>query len=119
MGDLSKPQYVMRRQALEDELERVGPPTDPQLEQALALLADFGRFWEIEPSPAERRKLLASLFERIWEQGGAIVAVKPRAPFAQYFTAAEPQRRHHPRGGAEGGSDGTRTRDLRRDRPAL
>jgi hypothetical protein len=119
MGDMTKPQYVMRRQALEDELERVGPPKDPQLDQAAALLADFGRFWEIEPSHAERRKLLASLFERIWEQGGTIIAVKPRAPFARYFTTAEPLRRHQDQGGAEGGSDGTRTRDLWRDRPAL
>jgi hypothetical protein len=77
MGDLTKPQYVMRRQALEQELERLGPPTDPQLDQAAALLADFARFWETEPSPAERRKLIASLFERIWEQDGAIVAVQP------------------------------------------
>ena len=55
---------------------------------------------------AERRKLLASLFERIWEEGGTIIAVKPRAPFARYFTAAEPLRRHQNRGGAESGSDG-------------
>jgi hypothetical protein len=119
MGDMTKAQYVMRRQALEDELERIGPPTDPQLDQAAALLSDFGRFWEIEPSPAERRKLLASVFERIWEHGGTIVAVKPRAPFARYFHAAETLRRRHHGGGAEGGSDGTRTRDLWRDRPAL
>ncbi len=101
MGDLTKPQYVMRRQALEDELERIGPPTDPQLDQAAALLADFGRFWEIEPSPAERRKLLASLFERIREHEGAIVAVKPRAPFVQYFSAAEALERHRNKCGAE------------------
>jgi hypothetical protein len=68
-------------------------------------------------SPAERRKLIASLFERIWEHEGAIVAVKPHAPFAQHFTAAEALERHRSKCGAEGGSDGTRTRDLRRDRP--
>jgi hypothetical protein len=119
MGDITKPRYVLRRQALEDELERIGPPTDPQRDQAAALLADFGRFWEIEPSPAERRKLIAQLFERIWEQGGAIVAVKPRAAFAPYFQAADELARHRSECGAEGGSDGTRTRDLWRDRPAL
>jgi hypothetical protein len=79
MGDITKPQYVLRRQALEQELERLGRPSDPQLDQAAALLADFGRFWEIKPSPTERRKLIAQLFERIWEHGGAIVAVN-RAP---------------------------------------
>jgi site-specific DNA recombinase len=119
MGDITKPQYVMRRQALEQELERLGPPTDPQLDQAAELLADFDRFWEIEPSPAERRKLIAQLFERIWEHGGTIVAVRPRAGFAPYFEAAHKQQRHRNKCGAEGGSDGTRTRDLRRDRPAL
>ena len=120
MGDLTKPRYVMRRQALEQELERLGPPTDPQLDRAAKLLADFGRFWEIEPSPAERRKLIAQLFERIWEHGGAIVAVRPRAGFAPYFEAAQKQQRHRTtKCGAEGGSDGTRTRDLWRDRPAL
>jgi site-specific DNA recombinase len=31
MGDITKPQYVQRRQALEQELERLGPPTDPQV----------------------------------------------------------------------------------------
>ena len=79
----------------------------PQLDQAAALLADFGRFWEIEPSPAKRRKLLASLLERIWEHQGAMVAVKPRAPFARYFHAAETlrlrtTRRVVPKAGATG-----------------
>ncbi len=46
MGDLTKPQHVMRRQALEDELERTGSPADPHLDKAAALLADFARFWE-------------------------------------------------------------------------
>ena len=108
MGDLTRPQYVLRRHALEDELERLGPPTDPQLDQAAALLADFGRFWEIEGQPAERRKLIATLFERVWEHGGAIVAVKPRGAFAQYFAAAEKLLRHRESPcGAESGNDGT------------
>jgi DNA invertase Pin-like site-specific DNA recombinase len=85
MGDLTKNQYVMRRQALEEELERTGPPTDPDLDQAQALLANFARFWDLEPSPGERRRLLTSLFERIWSQGGQIVAVKPHQPFRAYF----------------------------------
>jgi hypothetical protein len=35
---------------------------------------DFARFWQTEPSPAERRKLLASLFDRIWQDSGVIAA---------------------------------------------
>jgi hypothetical protein len=43
----------------------------------------------LQPPPAERRKLLASLFDRIWQDGGLIVAVKPRPPFVRYFKTAE------------------------------
>ncbi len=68
MGDLTKSQYMMRRQALDDEVQRIGPPIDPDI--------------------AKVQKLLAQLFERVWQDGGTIVAVKPRAPFARYFQAA-------------------------------
>jgi len=44
MGDLTRPQHVMHRQALEDDLERAGSPADPRLDEAAALLADFARF---------------------------------------------------------------------------
>jgi septation ring formation regulator EzrA len=43
MGDLTKGQYVMRRQALEEEVQRIGPPIDPDIAQAEALLDDFAR----------------------------------------------------------------------------
>ena len=95
MGDLTKGQYLMRRQAMEQEVERIGPPVDPSIASAETLLDDFARFWEIEDAPAERRKLLAQLFERIWQDGGTIVAVKPKTPFARYFqTVAEIQEIH-------------------------
>jgi site-specific DNA recombinase len=89
MGDITRSQYVMRRQALEEEVQRIGPPIDPDIAEAEALLDDFARFWEIEDNPGERHKLLAQLFDRIWQDGGTIVAVKPRAPFACYFQAAD------------------------------
>ncbi len=87
MGDLTKSQYVMRRQALQEELERLAPPFDPQLDQAAEILTDFGHFWQVEPSLVERHKLLATLFDRIWQQDGHIVAVKPQQAFAGYFIA--------------------------------
>jgi hypothetical protein len=87
MGDLSKDQYVIRRQALEQDVERIGPPVDPDIARAEALLDDFARIWEIE-KPAERHKLLGRLFDRIWQDGGQIVAVTPREPFVRYFQAA-------------------------------
>jgi hypothetical protein len=75
----------MRRQALEEEVERLGPPIDPDIARAEALLDDFAQFWTIEAAPGERHKLLAQLFDRVWQDSGNIVAVKPRAPFARYF----------------------------------
>ena len=41
-----------------------------------ALLDDFARFWDEEPSPLERRKLISTLFDRVWQDGGRIVAVR-------------------------------------------
>lgn len=53
------------------------PPIDPDIAAAEALLDEFAGFWEIEHDPAERRRLLGQLFDRIWQDGGAIVAVRP------------------------------------------
>jgi Recombinase zinc beta ribbon domain len=108
MGDITKGQYLMRRQAMEQEVERIGPPVDPGIANAEQLLDDFARFWEIEDNPAERRKLLAQTFRAHLAGSGTIVAVKQDSPQHQ------PEIR-----GVKSGSDGTRTRDLRRDRPAL
>jgi hypothetical protein len=124
LGDLTKPRYIMRRQTLEEELQRLAPPADPDLDRAQELLGDFARFWHAEPNPAERRKLLASLFDHIWQDNGRIVAVKPRPsvrpllqghrPSQTKTTESRPETR-----GDKSGSDGTRTRDLCRDRAAL
>jgi hypothetical protein len=87
---------VLRRQTLEEELQRLAPPADPDLDRAQELLGDFARFWHAEPHPAERRKLLASLFDHVWQDNGTIVAVKPRPAFAGYFKAID-QARPNPR----------------------
>ena len=84
------------------------------------LLEDFGSFWELESEPAERRKLLLSLFQQVWAKDGRIVAVQPHDAFLPYFHAVDQtQQSRWGKFGAEGGSDGTRTRDLCRDRAAL
>jgi hypothetical protein len=107
LGDLTKEQYVMRRQALQDEIERLAPPTDPQLAQAERLLSDFAAFWEAETSPAERHRLLSTLFEQVWQDNGQIVAVKPRAAFARYFqTASQTPKRRSEKCGARAGATG-------------
>ncbi len=101
MGDISKPQYVMRRQIIEEELQRAKPPTNPDLDRAHTILEDFARFWDAEPNPAERRKLLLSLFAQVWAKDNQIVAVKPNTAFADYFTAASEVRATHPKADAD------------------
>jgi site-specific DNA recombinase len=96
LGDLTKAQYVMRRQALEEEVQRLGPPTEPATDRARALLDDFPRFWDLETQASERRKLLLSLFDQIWAQDGRIVAVQPHDDFLPYFQAVQQGREHHP-----------------------
>jgi site-specific DNA recombinase len=111
LGDLTKAQYVMRRQAVQDELERLAPPADPQLSEAKEVLGDFASFWEREQAPAERHRLLATLFEHIWQDNGQIVYVKPRSNFAAYFIAmAESPERQSDSNVVMSGSDGGRTR---------
>jgi hypothetical protein len=66
------------------------------LHRAQAILEDFARFWDAEPEPAERRKLILSLFAQVWAKDNKIVAVKPNAAFANYFTAASEVRATHP-----------------------
>jgi hypothetical protein len=74
----------------------------------------------VEPKPVERRKPIASLFDRVWQDEGKIVAVKLPEPFLRYFQTAEDLTgASSTEAGFISGSDGTRTRDLRRDRPAL
>src|SRR6266550_9332089 len=50
MGDLTKAQYVMRRQAIEEEPQRFGPPTDLAIDRARALREDFAPFGSSRPS---------------------------------------------------------------------
>jgi hypothetical protein len=108
LGDLTKPQYVMHRQAIEEELQRLGPPAEPAIDRARALLGDFQSFWDLETEPAERRKLLLSLFEQVWAHEGQIVAVQPHDAFLPYFEAADETLQHRCENiGAEGGSVGS------------
>src|SRR5204862_2983075 len=67
-------------------LARAAPPFDPRLDKAEELLADFDRVWQLEDDPAKRRRLLATLFDRVWQDGwhdrpgeaaGSVLALLP------------------------------------------
>jgi hypothetical protein len=53
MEDLSKSEYLVRRQAIEEQLERTGMPLDPRIDKAEEILAEFGqKFWDDETEVA-------------------------------------------------------------------
>jgi hypothetical protein len=66
-------------------------------------LAMSERVMEAESDPGERRKLLTALFGHIWQKDGTIVAVKPQAPFARYFSAANQSQTKPPKGDTKSG----------------
>ncbi len=80
------------------------PNTAPALE-------DFTTFWQNETDP----NAMHLIFDGLWIEDSRIVAVQPKPSFLPFF--------EHKGSAAKAvvndGSDGTRTRDLRRDRPAL
>jgi hypothetical protein len=80
-------------------------------EEAAAALTNFALFWEREQDAKKRNRLLRSILQSLTASQGELVAVTPREAFLPYFSFEV--------GVGEYGSDGTRTRDLRRDRPAF
>lgn len=99
LGDLTKPEYLLRRQAIEEQLQRAKPPANPNIDRARKLLEDFASFWEVETDPNERRKLTGNLFEHVSQKDGRVVAVKPHAAFASYFTSLRAAEEKPPKGG--------------------
>src|SRR5579862_1981331 len=81
------------------------------------VLDDFSIFWDPRTDPAAKHHLLSLIFERVWLDEQRVVAVQPKphsGPISRTRPWKPPEKRC-----VKSGSDGTRTRDLRRDRPAL
>jgi hypothetical protein len=117
LGDLPRPEYVARRDAINAELSTLAPGPIPDIDQAGKVLEDFTIFWTNEADPANKRQFLTLLFDGVWLDDGRVVAVQPKPSFLPFFE----NRREEAAGtaGVKYGSDGTRTRDLCRDRAAL
>ncbi len=114
LGDLERPEYIARRDAIHTELSALAPEPIPNLDQARKVLEDFTIFWQKEADPAAKRQFLSLIFEGVWLDANRVVAVQPKPPFLAFF---EDQRQKSAAGaGVKYGSDGTRTRDLCRDR---
>jgi hypothetical protein len=110
LGDLPKAQYVMLRQAIEEELQRLGAPAEAERRSRQ------GAAWRLfqhpgagdrarRAAPASRLAVRAGL-----GAGGRIVAVRPHEDFLPYFQAASRCRKQGKGRGAESGSDGGQSR---------
>ncbi len=92
LGDLSRAEYIARRDVNHGELAELAPEPLPDLTQAERVLDDFGIFCRQEHDPDAKRRLLQLVFERVWLDGGRVVAVRPKPAFAPFL-----QKRHHSR----------------------
>jgi hypothetical protein len=81
------------------------------------VLEDFAAFWQHETDPNAKRQFLQLIFDGVWLDDHRVVAVQPKPSFLPFFK----HQREEAAGtaGVKYGSDGTRTRDLCRDRAAL
>ena len=118
LGDLDRPDYVSKRDALDAELD-ASPRPSARPRRRPRRARRLRHLLEAETAPEPRRELLAQLFERVWIDG------QRSSPSAHRRIRRSLRPTEHDaapvgrRGCRKYGSDGTRTRDLRRDRPAL
>jgi hypothetical protein len=107
LGDLERPEYIARRDAINTELNALAPQPIADLDHARQILEDFTVFWEREKDPDAKRRFLSLIFQSIWLDEDRVVAVQPKPPFLPFF---EDQHQKSATGaGVKYGSDGTRT----------
>jgi DNA invertase Pin-like site-specific DNA recombinase len=104
LGDLTRPEYIARREAIHTELDVLAPEPTANLDQAGKVLEDFAIFWSTETDPAAKRQSLSLIFGGMWLDQDRVVAVQPKPSFLAFF---EQQRRES--AGVNDGSDGDRT----------
>ena len=105
LGDLDRPDYLARRDAINAELAELAPEPLPDLDQARKVLDDFGVFWRLETDPDSKRQLLGLLFEKVWLDERRVVAVQPKPAFAPFFQ--HPRGKPLQKGCVKSGNDGT------------
>ncbi|HWY18313.1 MAG TPA: recombinase family protein [Solirubrobacteraceae bacterium] len=108
LGDLQRPEYIARRDAINTELSALTPEPIPDLDHARQVLDDFTIFWQNETDPAAKRQFLSLIFEGVWLDADRVVAVQPKPPFLPFFEHQH-RARTPEKAGVKYGSDGGRT----------
>jgi hypothetical protein len=60
LGDLPRPEYIARRDAIHTELDSLAPNPIPDLDHASRMLEDFTLFWTPRPTPKPNANSSAS-----------------------------------------------------------
>jgi Recombinase zinc beta ribbon domain/Recombinase len=110
LGDLNRPEYIARRDAIHAELDSLAPNPIPDLDEARKMLEDFTIFWTTETDPGAKRQFLGLIFAGVWLDEQRVVAVQPKPSFLLFF-----EDRHEgpgPEAGVNDGSHGGRVRCL-------
>jgi hypothetical protein len=87
LGDLTRPEYITRRDAIHTELDSLAPNPIPDIDQASKVLEDFTIFWTTETDPSAKRQFLGLVFASVWLDELRVVAVQPRPSFLPFFGA--------------------------------
>jgi hypothetical protein len=93
LGDLSRPEYLGRRDAIHAELAELAPPPLPDLSAVERVLSDLSLFWRHEDDAEAKRQLLRLIFETVWLDAGRVVAVRPTGRISALLPAARKQNR--------------------------
>jgi site-specific DNA recombinase len=110
LGDLDRPEYIARRDAIHAELDALAPEPTANLDQAGKVLEDFTIFWATETDPAAKRQFLSLVFGGVWLDQDRVVAVQPKPSFLPFF---ENEHANTPsNAGVNDGSDGVWLQDI-------
>ncbi|HEV3035905.1 MAG TPA: recombinase family protein [Solirubrobacteraceae bacterium] len=110
LGDLPRPEYIARRDAIHAELAALTPQPTLDLEHARQVLEDFAVFWKRENDPSAKRQFLHLIFDGVWLDDHRVVAVQPKPSFLPFFQ--QQRQRGAGAAGVNDGSDGSLSRTL-------
>ena len=69
-------EYLTQRLELQQQMERLKPVPDSELEHAVHLLTHFGKHWDkLDGQPEEQHKLLKLIVKRVYLEGDEVVAM--------------------------------------------
>ena len=85
LGDMSKEEYLQKREAIQKELRSLTPPEEARnLDKLAEFLVNVAEAWGVADQE-HRNKLARCLFEEVWVKDKQVVAVKPRPEFEPFF----------------------------------